>query len=85
MLLEWLRLESHCEEEAWDTIQNGERQVHKQILWILAMYQQHTSLDGLIEEYIAVISLVNAMKNVQVDVLQMFSMYLNASLVQCVL
>jgi hypothetical protein len=27
------------------------------------MYQQHTSLDGLIGEYANVISLVNAMKN----------------------
>jgi len=46
---------------------NGERQVHKQILWILAMYQQHTSLDGLMGEYIEVISLVNAMKNKHMD------------------
>lgn len=46
---------------------NGERKVHKQILWILVMYQQHTSLDGLIGEYIEVISLVNAMKNKHMD------------------
>jgi len=46
---------------------SGERQVHKQILWILAMYQQHTRIESLIGEYAEVISLVSAMKNKQME------------------